>query len=122
MRNEGQGRRVSKDPGQHRRCRRLSVRARNNQNFFSHQKFVVQNLRHRTEWNALVEHALQFHIARARARYRLTTRSGRGSRFALGKRLRHRNPKRFQKRRHRRIRRRIGTRNAKAALLQHAGE
>ena len=39
------------------------MRACDHQHFFSHEKFIVQNLRKGTETHALVEHMFQFHIA-----------------------------------------------------------
>src|SRR5882762_6323228 len=51
------------DPGQHRRRGGLAMRSGNEQHLLPAQKFVMQDLRQRTEWNALVEYVLQFNVA-----------------------------------------------------------
>ena len=81
----------------------------------------MQNLGQRAERNALIEHALQFHVA-ARKRVADDDEIGTGIEVGFGKRLRYRDAQRFEKRRHRRIGRRIRAGDAEAALLQHAGE
>ena len=52
------------DPRQHRCCRGLAVGSSNDQHFFTYEEFVVQQLRQRTERNALIEDVFQFHVAR----------------------------------------------------------
>src|SRR5215471_11344796 len=51
------------DPRQHRRCRRLAMRSGHDQDFFSAEEFIVQQLWQRAERNALVEDMLEFRIA-----------------------------------------------------------
>ncbi len=70
-----------KDPRQHRGGGGFAVRAGNHQHFLAAQKLVVQNLRQRTEGDALIENVLQFDVA-AGDRVAHHHQVGRGSRFS----------------------------------------
>ena len=109
------------DPCQHRRGGRFAVRSGNDQNFFPYQKFVMQDLRQRAEWDTLVEQALQFDVA-AGKRVADDDEVGTWIQVGFGKRLRNGNSKRFEKCGHRRIGGRVGAGDVEAALFQHAGQ
>src|ERR1700716_1385328 len=89
------------------------------QHLFTAQKFVVQQLRQRTEWNALVEYMLQLWVA---PRNRVTDDNQVGLRIKISgvEWLRNRNAKFSKKFRHRRIRGGVRSSHAKPALLQHS--
>ena len=109
------------DPCQHRRCRRLPVRSCNDNHISLLQKFIMQKLRHRLEWNSLIQHILQFHIpARHRIPHNHQVRPW--FQVLLGKRLCHGDSERRQEIRHWRVCRRVRTRHPEPACLQHAGQ
>src|SRR5439155_22189841 len=51
-----------KDPRQHRSGRGLAMSSGDDQHFLGPKKFIVQQLRHRAERNALIEQLLQLHV------------------------------------------------------------
>src|SRR3981189_2174971 len=89
------------------------------QHLFAAQKFVVQQLRQRTEWNALIEHMLQLWVAPGN---RVTDDNQVGLRIEISgvKWLRNRNAQFFEEFRHRWIRCGVRSSHAKPALLQHS--
>ena len=108
-----------KDPGQHGSCRGLAVGSGDDQHFLAAKKFVVQQLRQGTEWDALVENVLEFDIA---ARHGVADDDQVGTRFEILRveGLGHGNVELAQKIRHRRIGCGVGAGDVESALLQHA--
>src|SRR4051812_13601131 len=85
------------------------------------QKFIVQNLRQRLEWDAVIENVLQFRVS---TRDRIANDHQAGSRVEIlfRERLSNGNVERRKEVRHGRVSRGVRTRHAEPTLFQHAGQ
>jgi len=109
------------NPGKHGCGGRLPMSSGDDQHFFAPQEFVVEQLRQRTEWDALVEQVLEFDIA---ARHSIADHNEIRAGFEiLGvEGLRHGNIQLAQKLGHGGVGSGVGAGHSKSALLQHSGQ
>ena len=109
------------NPRQHRRGCGLAVSSGHDQHFFADEEFVVQQLRQRTEGDALVEEVLEFDVA---ARHGVADDDQIGARVKILRveRLCHGDAQLAEEIRHGRIGGGVGAGDVESALLQHAGQ
>jgi hypothetical protein len=110
-----------KDPREHGSGGRFAVGPGDNKNFFAAEEFVMEQLRQRAEWQAVIQNVFEFDVA---ARDGVADDDKIGSRIEILRveGLGDRNVELAEEIRHGRVSRGIGSGDAEATLLEHSSE